>query len=128
MMEWTSIDINLNHSTSVPVRVKYSTSIESTNSATQDDFIEQTDQILTIKSGTTGSIAIPIINDLIDEENENFTVTIAEISSTKSGVTPTTLNHKISVTIMDDETDPTLTVSPTATSVGGGSQRSNNWF
>ena len=106
----TSIDISLNHSTSVPVSVKYSTSIESTNSATQDDFIAQTDQILTINDGTTGRIDVPIINDSIDEENETFTVTITEIASSLSGVTPTTLNHKITVTIMDDETAPTLTV------------------
>ena len=117
----TAIELMLNGPTSDLVEVTYSTSIESTDTAVQADFITQPHNTLSIlPTETSGIIAIPITNDTIDENNETFTLTLSEISGAVFAG-GTSIVKK--VTIVDDYGLPTLTANSTSMEIseGGGS-------
>ena len=101
------IVLNLSTAPTETVSVTYSTA---ENTATEDvDYAGQTNETLVITSGTVGRIYIPIFDDNIHEGNETFTITISQISGAAyaSGI----INTPINITIMDNETEPTLTIS-----------------
>ena len=108
----THIGLNLSGPTSGDVVITYATSIADSDTAQQTDFTAiptSPARTATISSNsTTGTIAIPITNDLETEENETFTVTLSSVSGAvfSSGQS----NIVVQVTIIDDEGLPTLTL------------------
>ena len=98
---------NLSTAPSETVSIVYSTT---QITATEDlDYTSQTNESIVISSGTVGRIYIPILDDNIHEGNETFSITISQITGAAygSGI----INTPINITIMDDETEPTLTIS-----------------
>ena len=74
--------VSLNHKTGSDVTVQYSTSIETGDTASADDFTSVDNETLTISAGdTSGSINIATTQDDLDEDDETFTVTISNPSS-----------------------------------------------
>ena len=73
------------------------------------DYTSQTNATAEISSGSTEIIYIPIVDDQIYEGTEEFSVVITEVSGAaySSGI----INTPIRVTITDNETEPTLTIS-----------------
>ena len=62
---------------------------------------------ITILAGQpTGTILVPIVNDALNEDPENFTVTLTTATNATIGATPTALG-----TINDDDPMPTITVA-----------------
>ena len=80
------------------------------NTAFDDiDYVMQVSETIEISSGLTGTIYIPITNDNIYEGNENFSVIITGISG--AAYESDVINEPIIVTIVDNEVEPTLTIS-----------------
>ena len=69
----------------------------------------QTSETIEISSGPSGTIYIPITNDNIYEGNENFSVIITGISG--AAYQSDVINEPIIITIVDNEVEPTLTIS-----------------
>ena len=104
-----TIGLKLSKLTSQSVEVTYSTSLNTgIGAAEQDDFTQRTREVVSISNSTSGEISIPITSDTVYEGVETFTVTIISVTtaSFEAGVT----NIPISVTILEDDPIPTLTV------------------
>ena len=83
------------------VSVRYSTSIESTDTAETNDFNRRVNQTAVIsKAGRTGEIKIPIVSDLdqIFEDNETFTVTLSMPENAVFGASATEIVVQIVIT------------------------------
>ena len=104
---YAEIDLSFAPVITEPVTIVYST-IQDT-AVGGNDYTIQTNATLEIATGSTETIFIPITNDNIYEGDEEFSIEISAISGVAygSGV----LNTPITVTITDDETEPTLTIS-----------------
>ena len=91
------INVRLSSRSDSPVSFTYSTT---PGTATSEDFTEQNSRLHTIGSGLMTTIRIPIIEDDIDEINETFTVSFADISGAtfENAVAPT-----VRVTILDED-------------------------
>ena len=104
--EAVEIDLRLSNRTTDEVEITYSTSIEGTDTAQQDDFADMNNQIMAIQRGLTGKISIPIVDDQIDEEDESFTITLNSVSGANFGQDQSgqdLTNIAIIVTILDDD-------------------------
>ena len=91
------IVLKLENPSNEVVSLTYSTN---TGTASASDFVAQNKVLHTFSSETTSTISIPIISDEIDEVDENFTVTFADLKGATFGNagSPT-----VSVTIEDDD-------------------------
>ena len=102
-------EINLSFAPSItePVMIVYST-IQST-AVGGVDYTIQTNTTLEIPTGNQEIIFIPITNDSIYEGEEEFSMELSVIQGAAygSGV----INTPIIITITDDETEPTITIS-----------------
>ena len=88
------------------------------------DFTASTDNPGTIDSGETSTIiSVPIIGDLISEENETFTVTLSDPASADSNETVTFFPNSESAqgTIIDND-DPVLSFQEIAVSAAEGAE------
>ena len=95
------------------VLVTYSTE---DNTADETDYTLQTDETITILSNqTTGKISIPITSDSNYEGNETFNVNITGVSGAAFEENVREISK--TVTILDDEPVPTLSVQSTSLSV-----------
>ena len=104
---YAEIGLSFTPATTEPVMVTYTT-IQ--NTAFDDmDYVMQTSETIEIPSGPTGTIYIPITNDNIFEGNENFSVIITGISG--AAYESDVINEPIIITIVDNEVEPTLTIS-----------------
>ena len=104
---YAEIGLSFTPVTTEPVMVTYTT-IQ--NTAFDDiDYVMQVSETIEISSGLTGTIYIPITNDNIYEGNENFSVIITGISG--AAYESDVINEPIIVTIVDNEVEPTLTIS-----------------
>ena len=78
------------------------------------DYTARTNTLVTIPAGqSSATIAIPIANDVIDEDNETFTVTLDAGSETGTGTLGAALigtPNAATVTITDDDDLPTLRI------------------
>ena len=118
--------VTLSTTTSVPVTVRYSTSVESDDTATLSasapggaDFVNVNNAAITIQAGsTTGTIPISTTNDTVDEPDETFTVTLGTPTNGTLGTTTAAKG-----TIADNDATPqaTLVLNPTSISEDGGS-------
>ena len=115
-----AIELVLSGPTSDIVEVTYSTSIiAGTNTAQQADFMTQSSEsIVIVPTETIGIIAIPIENDALDEEDETFTLTLSNVTG---AVFDGGASIVETVTILDDEELPTLSVDSTSINVSEGS-------
>ena len=103
VVEGSSVDftVSLDHATGSDVTVQYSTSIESADTASTDDFTPVDDATLTIASGDTSeTINIATTDDDRDEDDETFTLTISSPSSNAELGDPS----RATGTIEDDDT------------------------
>ena len=71
------INVRLSEPSNSPVTFTYSTT---TGSASDADFTEQSSTSHTFGSGTRDTIMIPITHDELDEANEQFTITLADLT------------------------------------------------
>jgi len=104
-----SIDftVSLSNPSSFPVQIEWSTS---PGTATQDeDYTGQTATLEISPGETSGTFSIDLINDDMDEEEEDFSITLS------NGVNVTILDDVATGTIMDDDPEPSVSIS------GGGS-------
>ena len=106
------VNIELSAEASSPVTFDYSmTDITTTKSS---DYTEVANRRVTISANTTSdSFTIPIIDDMISEGNESFTLTLSNSTGARL-ITGTTLSKVI--TIIDDDT-PQLKISNTTFNV-----------
>ena len=104
---YAEIGLSFTPATTEPVIVTYTT-IQNT-AFDGMDYVLQTSEIIEIPSGPSGTIYIPITNDNIYEGNENFSVVITGISG--AAYESDVINEPIIVTIVDNEVEPTLTIS-----------------
>ena len=104
---YAEIGLSLSFATTKPITITYSTVQNSASDAL--DFINQTDSTYEIFSGTTGKIFIPISDDSVYEGSEEFSVIISAISGAAYDLE--VISTSISITITDDDTEPTLTIS-----------------
>ena len=104
---YAEIDLSFAPVITEPVTIVYST-IQGT-AVGGEDYTIQTNTTLEIATGNMETIFIPISNDNTYEGEEKFSMKISTISGTAygSGV----INTPIMITITDDETEPTLTIS-----------------
>ena len=91
------IMIQLTNPSDSDVTFTYSTTADS---AMSDDYEVQSSTQFTFGTGTTDTIIIPITNDEIDEENEQFTVTFANLKGASFGDSG---SPTVTVTIEDDD-------------------------
>ena len=93
-----TIPITLSNPTIETVSFNWSTD---TDTASANDFVGQSNQLVEITSGTTAMIQVTITNDNRQETNENFTITLSNIDH---ATFPNNVgNYIITVTITDDE-------------------------
>ena len=106
------VNFELSAAASSPVTFNYSmTDITTTKSS---DYTEVANRRVNISANTTsGSFTIPIINDVISERNESFTLTLSNPTGANL-ITGTTLSKVI--TIIDDDR-PQLKISNTTFNV-----------
>ena len=104
---YAEIDLSFAPSITEPVMIVYST-IQGT-AVGGVDYTIQTNTTLEIPSGSKETIFIPITNDNTYEGEEEFSMEISAIQGAAygSGV----INTPIMITITDDETEPTITIS-----------------
>ena len=106
-VEGTSLDftVSMNHATGSDVTVQYSTSIESSDTASANDFTAANAATLTIAAGdTSGTISIAATQDDRDEDDETLTVTLSNPSSNAELGSPTSATG----TIEDDDTNAVI--------------------
>ena len=118
--------VTLSTTTTVPVTVPYSTSVESDDTATLSasapggaDFVNVNNAAITIQAGSmTGTIPISTTDDTVDEPDETFTVTLGTPTNATLGTTTAAKG-----TIADNDATPTATLAlnPTSISEDGGS-------
>ena len=103
----------LDPATGTPVEVRYSTSIESGDTASADDFIEEIAKLLTIPSNATqAEIPVVIIDDDVDEQiAETFTLSIAPVTARIQLGDPSSSQ----ATIFDDDSNASTTDPSTGT-------------
>ena len=104
---YAEIGLTLSSSSTETVSISYSTA-----GVTATDGIDYTNQSSTtteISSGTVGKIYIPITDDNVFEGIERFEVSITQI--TGAAYSTGVLNTPITVTITDNETQPTISIS-----------------
>lgn len=77
------------------------------DAATGSDYTVSTNTITIASGDTSGSISATAINDSIYEGNENFTASITSV--TGGGASASSTASTSTVTIVDDEVQPTLT-------------------
>ena len=95
------------------VTFTYSTSIEPGDTAEADDFTAKTNWTVTIPAGSDfGYIFVRIQQDFVFEGDETFTVTISD--ATNATITDGTAT----ATIIDDETEPTLSIEDASATEG----------
>ncbi len=94
--------VKLSVAQSTPVTVSYTTA---DGTATEDDYTPM-GGVVTFAPGTTSqTISVPLLGDVVDENDETFTVTI----SNGSGSIPITRATATGV-IVDDDASPTLSI------------------
>ena len=107
-----SLTVTLNPTSSVQTTVTYSTA--NATAVSPGDYTARTNTLVTIPAGqSSATIAIPIANDVIDEDNETFTVTLDAGSETGTGTLGAALigtPNAATVTITDDDDLPTLRI------------------
>jgi Calx-beta domain/TadE-like protein len=110
--------ISINRRSSVDLKVKITTgngTAASTGSCSgnTNDYAKQTTVDVTIAANAlTANAVIPICNDTLDENDENFTVALS--SPTRSGAAFGTISSTANTatgTILDDDAVPTFTIS-----------------
>ena len=104
---YAEIGLSFTPAITEPVTIIYST-IQRT-AVGGVDYTMQTNTTIEILTGSNETIFIPIINDNIYEGKEEFFMEISVISGAAYG--SVVLNTPIKITITDDETEPTLTIS-----------------
>ena len=105
--------INFSETLTETVTFDYTTSIESSDTAEAADFDAESVTGYRVLSGATGgAITIDLNDDVLYEGDETFTVTIS--NPVNAGIADATATG----TIIDDETQPTLEVSPASATEG----------
>ena len=105
------------------VTVEWATSVETGDNATAGtDFTAASDTLTFMPGDTTATFTVQTTADTVDEDDETFTVTLSNPSSSATLATDPTATG----TIRDDDTAPTIdrvavTSTPVLTSSGGGS-------
>ena len=100
--------VTLSVASGLPVSVDYATS-DGTATAAGGDYVA-TNGRLTIPAGdTTGTVETVVNGDSIFEDDETFTVTFS--NATTTGSTVTTTQPTTTVTVMNDDTPPALSVA-----------------
>ena len=105
------------------VTVDWATSVETGDNATAGtDFTAASDTLTFMPGDTTATFTVQTTADTVDEDDETFTVTLSNPSSSATLATDPTATG----TIRDDDTAPTIdrvavTSTPVLTSSGGGS-------
>ena len=104
---YAEIDLSFTTAITEPVTIVYSTIQDTAVGGV--DYTIQTNATLEIITGNQETIFIPITNDNIFESEEEFSIEISAISGAAygSGV----INTAITITITDDETEPTITIA-----------------
>ena len=95
------------------VSFNYTTSIKASDTAEAEDFTAETNTLHTLSAGSpTGIIEVFLNDDDLYEGDETFTVTISNpVNASIADATATG-------TIIDDETQPTLSISPASATEG----------
>ena len=103
-----NIPINLSNSTTETVSFNWSTTA---GTASTSDFGARTNQNFVYTSGSPNMIQIPITEDNLKENNENFTVTLRSLTNAMfpNGVA----TYTITVTITDNEGDTKISLANT---------------
>ena len=105
--------INFSETLTETVTFDYTTSIESSDTAEAADFDAESVTGYRVLSGATGgTITIDLNDDVLYEGDETFTVTIS--NPVNAGIADATATG----TIIDDETQPALEVSPASATEG----------
>ena len=104
---YAEVDLSFIPAITEPVTIVYSTIQDTAVGGV--DYTIQTNATLEIATGNKETIFIPITNDNIYEGEEKFSMEISAIQGAAygSGV----INTPIMITITDDETEPTITIS-----------------
>ena len=95
--------------------VTYATSITDSDTAQQADFTAASTTATVSSLSTTGNIPIAIINDETSEENETFTLTLSAVTGAVFSGGQSSI--VVQVTIIDDETIPTLSIDTSTINV-----------
>ena len=103
--------VGLSAVVSLPVEVDFTTSADSASAA--EDFTLSSGTLTIAAGQTTAEITVPLVDDLIDEPNESFTVELtgAELATIGAGVA--------TGTIIDDDQRPVISIAD-ATAIEGG--------
>ena len=110
-----TITLTLDQATSVPAVVTFTTT-KAGDTAGTADFVDPEIKTVTISSGTTGAINIPIVDDNIDEATtESFTVTVVSVTNVDNATALANTEYTVSIT--DNDGKPTLTLATTSISV-----------
>ena len=104
---YAEIGLSFTPAITEPVTIVYST-IQGT-AIGGEDYTIQTNTILEIATGNQEIIFIPITNDNTYEGQEEFSMEISVIQGAAYG--SEVINTPILITITDDETEPTITIS-----------------
>ena len=110
-----TIGFSLSNPTHSDVTFEYSTAGSGTEPAETTDFVAVTNERFTISAGnTSGILSIPITSDQIYEGDETFEVTLSNFSGASYS------GGSITITITDDDTEPTFSLPNSAVTVREG--------
>ena len=104
---YAEIDLSFTPAITEPVTIVYSTIQDTAVGGV--DYTIQTNATLEITTGNQETIFIPIANDNSYEGEEKFSMEISAIQGAAYGTD--VINNPIIITITDDETEPTITIS-----------------
>ena len=114
------ITVSLSHASAIAVDVRYATAARTARAGA--DYSVRTGTV-TIPPGATGAaISVPIVSDPLDESEESFVVNLSMAEGAKID------DSQATVTIVDDDDPPRLTVSSVTVTEGAAGRTKNAIF
>ena len=107
-----SFTVTLSAASQVPVTVAYSVAAGSATAGA--DFTTVADTLTIPVGQTQGTVAVPVLDDVLDEPDETFTLTLA------SPVGAVLADAQATATIVDDDAPPSLDVADLSVGEGDG--------
>src|SRR5205085_9175241 len=117
-----TLKVSLSHPSSQTVSVSFATSDGTAHAPA--DYTAVTDKVLTFAPAkTTQTVAVPLINDILDEDNETFNATL----SAPQNAAIDAVGGTAVVTINDNDAMPTVSIGDASTVEGNSSSHNLNF-
>lgn len=109
--------VTLNGTSDVPVTIKYATTDGSAKAG--QDYTAKSGELTIAKGLTSGTVSVPITNDALDENDENFTFSLTDATNATLSATAKTLT----TTITDNDASPAVSIGNASVTEGNTGNR-----